>query len=235
MRRMILIPTLIVVAILAIAGGILYYFYQNYLYYRTDDAQVTGTIVPVLAVSNGQLTSFTVKQGDKVTSGQTIATITPPAVAGPSGGVSGTGGTGAPSATARPAPIDIISPLSGTVLLTPVVQGQTVAAGVTLAQVTDLNALTVTANVDENALNNVKLNQDVDIHVDAYSDTTFTGKVQRVVQATAGSFSLIPTQDTTSSNYTKVGQRIPVIISLDGTGGKDLVPGMSAEVTIHIH
>jgi len=26
-----------------------------------------------------------------------------------------------------------------------------------------------------------------------------------------------------------------VIITLDGNGGKDIVPGMSAEVTIHLH
>jgi len=42
-------------------------------------------------------------------------------------------------------------------------------------------------------------------------------------------------QDNASGNFTKVGQRIPVVITLDGTGGKDVVPGMSAEVTIHLH
>jgi len=45
----------------------------------------------------------------------------------------------------------------------------------------------------------------------------------------------LPTQDNASGNFTKVGQRIPVIISLDGAGGKTLLPGMSASVTIHIH
>ena len=33
----------------------------------------------------------------------------------------------------------------------------------------------------------------------------------------------------------KVGQRIPVIITVTGFGGKDVVPGMNAVTTIHIH
>src|SRR5207248_9770028 len=91
------------------------------------------------------------------------------------------------------------------------------------------------AYVDENAINNVSKGQSVDIHIDAYSDTSFTGHVNLIVQAAAGQFSLLPNQDPTSGNFTKVGQRIPVVITLDGTSGKDIVPGMSAEATIHLH
>ena len=95
--------------------------------------------------------------------------------------------------------------------------------------------MTITAYVDENAINNVSKGQSVDIHIDAYSDTSFTGHVNLIVQAAAGQFSLLPNQDPTSGNFTKVGQRIPVVITLDGTSGKDIVPGMSAEATIHLH
>jgi multidrug resistance efflux pump len=102
-------------------------------------------------------------------------------------------------------------------------------------QVTDLNNINVTAYVDENSISNVKVGQNVDIKVDAYSDTSFTGHVQQIVPAAASEFSLLPTQDNASGNFTKVGQRIPVIITLDGNGGKNIVPGMSVEVTIHIH
>ena len=102
-------------------------------------------------------------------------------------------------------------------------------------QVTNLNTVNITAYVDENAINNVKLGQDVDIHIDAYSDTTFKGSVQQIVDATAGSFSLLPTSDNASGNFTKVAQRVPVVITLDGNSGKNVMPGMSAEVTIHIH
>ena len=115
------------------------------------------------------------------------------------------------------------------------VQGQNIAPGLTLVQLTDLSSVSVTAYVDENAINNVSVGQSVDLNIDAYSSTSFTGHVVQIVQATAGQFSLLPNQDPTSGNFTKVGQRIPVVISLDGTAGKAIVPGMSAEVTIHLH
>jgi len=131
--------------------------------------------------------------------------------------------------------MSITSPLSGTILQVPTVQGQLVSPGLPIATVTDLNAITITAYVDESAISNISVGQSVDIHVDAYSGTTFTGHIQQIIQATAGQFSLLPNQDPTSSNFTKVGQRVPVVISLDGNGGKDILPGMSVSVTIHLH
>lgn len=220
MRRLILIPLLIIVAFAAIGGGVAYYIYNNYMYYGTDDAQVTGPIVNVSAPAAGILSSLSVKLGDTVTSGETIGSVTP--------------ATGAATGTA-PSPINLTSPMNGTILQVPAVQGQGVAPGLTLLTITNLGTLTITANIDENAINNIQVGQSVDIHIDAYSDTSFTGHVQQIVQAAASEFSLLPTQDNASGNFTKVGQRIPVVITLDGTGGKDVVPGMSAEVTIHLH
>jgi|SRR5579863_710242 len=220
MRRLILIPLLIFVALAAAGGGITYYVYNNYMYYGTDDAQVTGPIINISAPAAGILSSLNVKLGDTVTSGETIGSVTP--------------ATGASTGTA-PTSIDLTSPINGTILQVPAVQGQGVAPGLTLLTITNLGAVTVTANIDENAINNIQVGQSVDIHIDAYSDTSFTGHVQQIVQAAASEFSLLPTQDNASGNFTKVGQRIPVVITLDGTGGKDVVPGMSAEVTIHLH
>ncbi len=216
MRRMILVPVLVVLALFAIGGGIFYYFYNSYMFYSTDDAQVNGQIVNISATAPGQLTTLNVKQGDKVTAGQTIGSIT----------VASTNG----QSSTR----DITSPIAGTIVQVPAVQGQGVAAGLTVAQVTDLNNLNVIAYVDENTINNVSNGQQVDVKVDAFS-TTYSGHVQQIVQATAGSFSLLPTQDNASGNFTKVGQRVPVIVNINGNGGNDLVPGMSATVTIHLH
>lgn len=218
MRRIIFVPVLIFLALAAIGGGIGYWIYNNYIYYSTDDAQVTGQIVSVSAPAAGQLATLSVKQGDAVTQDQTIGTITAP-------------GTGANS----PSTVNLTSPINGTILQTTAVQGQNVVPGLSVVQLTDLNAVNVTAYVDEGAIDNVKVGQDVDIHIDAYSNTSFTGKVQRIVMATAGQFSLLPTQDNASSNFTKVGQRIPVVISLDNSSGKTIMPGMSVSVTIHIH
>jgi multidrug resistance efflux pump len=219
MRRVIFIPLLIFLALAAIGGSIAYWIYNNYTYYSTDDAQVSGQLVNVSAPAAGTLTGLDVKQGDTVTAGQTIGTVT----------------LAPTSASASGQSITVTSPINGTVLQLPAVLNQQVAPGLQIATLTDLTALTITAYVDENSINNVSVGQAVDIHIDAYSDTSFTGHVKLIVQAAAGQFSLLPNQDPTSGNFTKVGQRIPVIITLDGNGGKDIVPGMSAEVTIHLH
>jgi multidrug resistance efflux pump len=223
MRRIILVPVLIFLALTAIGGGIAYWVYDSYTFYRTDDAQLTAKIINMSAPMAGTLTTLNVKLGDAVTQGQTIGIITGASTVGVNGAVGS-----APS-------INITSPLNGTILQVPAVEGQTVAAGLPIATVTDLNTITVTAYVDENAISNITVGQSVDIHIDSYSDTSFSGHVLQIVKATAGQFSLLPNQDPTSSNFTKVGQRIPVIISLDGNGGKNIVPGMSVSVTIHIH
>lgn len=216
MRRTILVTVLIVVAILAIAGGGAWYFYNNYQFYQTDDAQVSGKMLSISSTANGELTSV-VNVGDKVAAGQTVATV------------AGISATGAKTS------IKITTPIDGTVVQSNAVQGQTVAAGTPLAQVANMNHPTVTAYIDEGQLHNVKVGQDVDISVDAFSGSSYSGHVQQIVQATAGSFSLIPSTDNTSGNFTKVSQRVPVIISLDGTSSNDLVPGLSATVTVHLH
>ena len=207
---------LIPVIILAAAGGIAYWLYNNYYYYSTDDAQVNGQLINIASLATGQVTKFNVKMGDKVTAGQTIATITTAGATGPQS-------------------VSVTSPINGSIVQTSVVPGQSVVAGFSLAQVTNLNNVNIVAYVDENAINQVKLNQQVDVTVDAYKGTSYTGHVQQIVDTTAGEFSLLPTQDNASGNFTKVSQRIPVLISLDGTDGTTLMPGMSAEVTIHIH
>ena len=105
----------------------------------------------------------------------------------------------------------------------------------TIVQVTNTNALAVVAYVDENSISNVNVGQTVDISIDAYSGTSFTGHVEQIIPAAAGVFSLLPNEDPTSGNFTKVGQRIPVIITLDSNANKLIVTGMSASVTIHLH
>jgi multidrug resistance efflux pump len=209
---MILIPLLIVVILLALVGAGGYFAYNNYMYYSTDDAKISGNLVGVSALANGKLTS-SLTLGEKVNAGDTLGTIDP--------------GSGTL--------VKIVSPISGTVISDSAVNGQFVTTGLQLAQLTDLNAITVTAYVDESAINNISVGQTVDVKVDAYSDTTLTGKVQQIVSSTAGSFSLLPTEDNASGNFTKVSQRIPVVITINGDAGKQLLPGMSTTVTIHTH
>ncbi len=215
--RAILINILVILALAAIGGIAAYLVYNNYNFYSTDDAQVTGNIVNITTTTPGTLNSLSVKVGDRVTADQTIGTV------------SASDNKGSTTS------INLTAPIDGTILQVPAVVGQIVVPGVALAQETNLSNVTITAYVDEAALNNISTGQSVDIKVDAYSDTSFTGHVSQIVNATASQFSLLPTQDNASGNFTKVGQRIPVIITLDGSAGKTLMPGMSATVTIHLH
>jgi multidrug resistance efflux pump len=218
MRRLVFVPVLIVLAILAFGGGIAYYLYQSYLYYHTDDAQVSGTIVSISAPAAGQLTNWNVSVGSRVKANDVIGTITEK------------------STTTGITTVNVTSPIDGTIVQNLAVTGQLVNPTVTqLASVVNLSTLTVMVYVDEGAISNVKVGQSTDVTIDAYSGTTISGQVQQIVQATAGSFSLLPNEDRTSGNFTKVSQRVPVIISISGYNGNDIVPGMSASVTIHIH
>jgi multidrug resistance efflux pump len=226
MRRTILVPLLIFVALAAIGGAVAYWIYDSYNFYRTDDAQVSAKIVSVSAPVAGTLTNLNVKLGAQVTAGQTIGTITPVSITT----TPTTGGT-----SGSPTSIDLTSPIDGTILQVATVQGQNVSPGLSIVQVTNTNALAVVAYVDENSISNVNVGQTVDISIDAYSGTSFTGHVEQIIPAAAGAFSLLPNEDPTSGNFTKVGQRIPVIITLDSNANKLIVTGMSASVTIHLH
>ena len=78
----------------------------------------------------------------------------------------------------------------------------------------------------------MNVGQDVDIFVDAFKNTKFTGKVEEVGLATASTFSLLP-ESNGNANYTKVTQVVPIKISIDDTKGNRILPGMNVSVRIH--
>jgi HlyD family secretion protein len=81
----------------------------------------------------------------------------------------------------------ILSPVDGVVISRSVDVGQTVAASFqtptlfTIAQ--DLTKMQIDTSVDESDIGKVKVGQDVEFAVDAYPETTFTGKVWQVRNA----------------------------------------------------
>ncbi len=169
-----------------------------------------------------------------------------------SGGLSGSGGSGGGSGGATPGGVSPSSanasgstggggtiaataPIPGAVTNVTTQPGQVVQPGQPLAQVSDLNGAYITANVDEKNISDVHVGQGVDVTVDAVGGTTFHGHVSQIVPTAASALSLLPPNNYASGNYTKVSQRIPIQIVLDGLQGKLLLPGTSANVTIHIH
>jgi multidrug resistance efflux pump len=125
--------------------------------------------------------------------------------------------------------------MDGVIVQVPGAAGQFVSTTSTIAQETAPASMKITAYVDESAIKSVAAGQTVDIHIDAYN-TTVTGHITQVVGAAADQFSVLPTSDNSSGNYTKVSQRIPVYVQLDNPADDgSLFPGMSVEVTIHLH
>lgn len=215
MRRILLINLIVVLGIVIVAGVVGYLVYNNYYYYSTDDAQVSGNIVNIVPTISGTLESLTVNTGDYVSTNQVIGTV---------------------QATGTNAIANVTAPFTGVVVAVPGVVGQIVTPQLALVQEADPSSVKITAYVDESAVKNVAAGQFVDIHVDAYSGTSYTGHISQVVGAAASQFSLLPTTDNASGNFTKVSQRIPVQIIIDSSNpGQALLPGMSAEVTIHLH
>ena len=71
-----------------------------------------------------------------------------------------------------------------------------------------------------------------DIHVDAYPDKVFEGKISSIGQAATSKFALLPDPNP-SGNFTKITQRLPVRILL-GEKNPQLRPGMMVEVYIGV-
>ncbi|MEK8130367.1 efflux RND transporter periplasmic adaptor subunit [Paenibacillus filicis] len=208
---------LAIVIVLVLVGG--YFGVNAYVesgkYVTTEDAKVQGDLRAIGSLSAGKLVEWKYKEGDSFAKGDVLGIVeTVPA----------RGNT--PAST-----VEITAAEGGTVIQSAAVQNQTVAPGAALAMSADLDALYITANLQETEVNSVKVGNKVTIQIDAFKGETFTGHIDKIGLGTNSSFSLLGSSNT-SGNFTKVIQRIPVKIALDGTRGKRLIPGLNATVRI---
>lgn len=111
--------------------------------------------------------------------------------------------------------------------------GQFVQAGTQLMSVVPIDSAYVIANYKETQLTHVKPGQAVDIEVDTFPGAVIRGHVDSIAPASGQQFALLP-PDNATGNFTKVVQRIPVKIALEGEGALrgQLRPGMSVTPTI---
>jgi multidrug resistance efflux pump len=203
---------LVVLIILAVAARFGYtYYLDSTLYVSTDDAMVDSNLVAVAPIGSGTLSIWRIKPGDKVRAGQVIGQVKP--------------ATGS-------AYINIIAPIDGTILRVDGKEGQVVAQAQALAYVANLDALHITAYIDEGAIHKIHPGQPVEVTVDATGSNIYRGTISEVLPATASSFALIPSSDRSNGNFTKVTQRIEVHIDIGSTSGTALYPGENAYVRI---
>lgn len=126
----------------------------------------------------------------------------------------------------------IKSPVNGVIDKTFVDPGEYVTPGQRLLLTHNPDKVWVEANVKETVVRKLAVGQPVDIHVDAYPDDTFTGKVDNIGSAATSQFALLPTPNP-SGNFTKITQRLPIRIAIDSTDPR-LRPGMMVVVKIAI-
>jgi len=127
----------------------------------------------------------------------------------------------------------IPAPSDGVVSRKNVEVGQLVQVGQPLMAVVPLEDVWVVANFRETEIRDVVPGDRAEIEVDSYPGRHFRGKVESVSPATGAKFSLLP-PDNATGNFTKVVQRIPVRIRLDGAQDPNhpLRPGMSVKATV---
>lgn len=131
----------------------------------------------------------------------------------------------------------IRAPMDGFIARKSVEQGQLAAPGVPLIGFVGAGERWVTANFKETELKNIQVGKEVDIDVDALPGRDYHGKVESISAATGARFTLLP-PDNATGNFTKVVQRVPVRIRMEGLAPEDvtqLKAGLSAVVKVHIH
>jgi membrane fusion protein (multidrug efflux system) len=127
----------------------------------------------------------------------------------------------------------ITAPVEGTVGARSLRVGQYVQAGTQLMAVVPLDAVYVVANFKETQLTHVRDGQPVELKIDSFRSTRLKGHVDSLSPASGLEFALLP-PDNATGNFTKIVQRVPVKIVLDGQSLKGLLrPGMSAVPTIN--
>src|SRR6201996_4290471 len=130
----------------------------------------------------------------------------------------------------------ITSPIDGVVGNRTLRVGQYVQAGTQLMSLVPADGAYVVANYKETQLTDVREGQSVELEVDTYPGKTVHGHVDSIAPASGQEFALLP-PDNATGNFTKIVQRIPVKIVLDGGNNPRIAlrPGMSVIPTIENH
>ena len=120
----------------------------------------------------------------------------------------------------------ITAPIDGVVGNRTLRVGQLVQAGTQLMSLVPASGAYVIANYKETQLTHVREGQPVDVSVDMFPGQVVHGHVDSLAPASGQEFALLP-PDNATGNFTKIVQRIPVKIVLEGGAPIELRPGMS--------
>lgn len=131
----------------------------------------------------------------------------------------------------------LVAPFAGIVGKRWLLAGDIAQPGQAILTITDVHHLWVSVYIEETKISQIHVGQPARFTLDAVPGKTFTGKVISIGSNTAGQFSLIPASNA-SGNFTKITQRVPLKISIDGMEDPSdpathiLLSGMSVAVKI---
>jgi membrane fusion protein, multidrug efflux system len=131
----------------------------------------------------------------------------------------------------------LYAPMDGIISKRWLLPGDIAQPGQSILNLSNNNKFWVTIFLEETKIGGVHMDQQAIYTIDAYPGVVFNGKVISIGTSTASQFSLIPANNA-SGNFTKVTQRIPIKISIDGTDNKSPIniysfySGMSVVVKI---
>ncbi|HJK86434.1 MAG TPA: HlyD family secretion protein [Candidatus Megaira endosymbiont of Nemacystus decipiens] len=125
------------------------------------------------------------------------------------------------------------SPIDGIMTNSSLREGKFVQTGRILFSVVPVEEIYVKANFKETQVMHFKEGMQAEVYLDAFKGRKVMGNIRNIFPAAGAKFSLIPPQNA-SGNFTKIVQRIPVIIDLqvpEDLRGR-IAPGMSCFVKI---
>ncbi|MEI6554122.1 MAG: HlyD family secretion protein [Paludibacter sp.] len=131
----------------------------------------------------------------------------------------------------------LYAPVNGVVAKRWLLPGDIANMGQSIFTVNNNSKFWVMVYLEETNVEKLHIGQSAKFTLDTYEGVTFTGKIFLLGSTTASQFSLIPPSNA-SGNFTKITQRIPIKISIDGVekGNKldtyKFLTGMSAVVKI---
>jgi membrane fusion protein (multidrug efflux system) len=128
---------------------------------------------------------------------------------------------------------ELRAPIDGTVGNRSAKAGAYASIGSQLIAIVPSNGLWVDANFKESQLAHMQPGMPATIRADVLPGRVFTGHVESLAPATGAQFSVLPPENATG-NFTKIVQRVPVRIRLDGDGpvlGR-LRPGLSVTANV---
>lgn len=128
----------------------------------------------------------------------------------------------------------LISPIDGKFFNNGLRVGNYVYPGLVLYSVVP-DKLYIKANFKETQIVTFKAGHNVELEFDAVPNKKFKGVIRNISPATGSKFTLIP-PDNATGNFTKIVQRVPVLIDfeLPSDFSGTLTPGMSTSVSISV-